>query len=587
MNELTRGDLNFVWAYAFADTLASKGVTDAVISPGSRSTPLTLAFAHHDRFTCHSIVDERSAGFFALGIGKATKKPAVLICTSGTAGTNYFPAITEAFQSHTPLIIATADRPPHLQNSGSNQTINQRELYGDKVKHYHGFKLPEKQHIRNLRCAAAESYRISIGPSPGPVHCNFPFDKPLEPAPVSSIKALLELYEKQFREHIDISEHDTRLQQSDPEYLLETIRTARSGVIMAGPANYDHDLIQVILLLNEITGYPVLADGLSQLRHLDTDSGGFLHFSSDYFRTESIRRSVEPECIIRFGGLPTSNCLNQFLDNHRKTPHILIDNKPVITDIHHSVSRFVQVDYPQLCQELKGISSTDTLQKSNLSKLHIIEERSTEILRESLGSVEVISEPSLYTSLHQLLPAKTNIFLSNSFPVRDYDNFALPSHKDHPLYFNRGASGIDGIVSTALGISTASERPTLLVTGDLAMYHDMNSLTYVRHCQKPFVILLIDNNGGGIFEMLPVSGYGEVYERYVRTPLSLNFEEIIRGFGISYSNPRTMDEYRNSLRKSFESDHAHVIHVRTDAGASMQIRESIWKKIQEAAEESI
>jgi 2-succinyl-5-enolpyruvyl-6-hydroxy-3-cyclohexene-1-carboxylate synthase len=328
-----------------------------------------------------------------------------------------------------------------------------------------------------------------------------------------------------------------------------------------------------------------VADGLSQLRQTDSNSANMLHFSSDYFRAESVRRSVHPECIIRFGGLPTSNGLNHFLDDHRNVPHILIDDRPVITDISHSVSRFIQMEYSQIIQLLKSIYSSDTSHNVDYSNIQNIEKNASEIIDESLGSAKVISEPSLYYTLHELIPDKANIFLSNSSPVREYDSFAKPSQRDHHLYFNRGASGIDGIVSTAMGISTVSERPTLLVIGDLAMYHDLNSLTYLRNRKKPFVILLIDNDGGGIFEMLPVSGYGDVYKRYVRTPLSLDFEQIITGFGISYSNPYTMSEYRDVLRKAFEKSETHVIHVRTNALKSMELRESIWQKIREAAEE--
>ena len=575
------GELNFRWAYIFADMLASLGVRDVCISPGSRSTPLTLAFSHHPGFHQYSQIDERSAAFFALGLSKSSGKPTVLICTSGTAAANYFPAIIEAAYSNIPLIVCTADRPPELHGTGVNQTIDQQELYGNKVRWFQDVGLPDHSRtaMHHIAFAGSRAFAEAMNVPGGPVHINFPFRKPLEP---ESPEQLAELG-KDTSGNSEDEWSPLKLPGITPdelEYVREVLQGHPRGVIFAGPDQYTDEFYGLCVQLAEKTGYPIIADGLSGFRFRSDLDDPVSHFASTFLLQESIRDSLSPDVIVRFGRLATNNVLNTYMESNPESIQLVINPEgfhyghPRLID-HLVVSR--PEDFCRSLLEALPEIDTESTESSWSSRYLRIEHVTRDFLQETLDNpADQLTEPEVFQRVFIALPAGSRVFLSNSMPVRDVEHFAFPNNQMHTLFFNRGASGIDGIISTAAGVAAHSESPSWLITGDLAFLHDLNGLLLLKNHRIPLTIILIDNNGGGIFEMLPVSAFGESYRQFIATPHNLDFQGFVETFGGKYFHPKTGDELTKTLDSISGTDFS-VIHLRTDRRESMSHRQSLWE----------
>ncbi|MCF7803552.1 MAG: 2-succinyl-5-enolpyruvyl-6-hydroxy-3-cyclohexene-1-carboxylic-acid synthase [Candidatus Marinimicrobia bacterium] len=572
--------LNLRWADTFVNSLSRYGIRNVCITPGSRSTPLTLAFTRHPDFTAYSHIDERSGAFFALGLSKSSGLPTVLVCTSGTAGANFYPAIIEAAASETPLIVCTADRPPELHGTGANQTIDQRHLYGRHVRWFHNVGLPSDvdAEFEKLRDATITAVEAAMSSQQGPVHLNFPFRKPLEPESLRDLPVL-----ESVEESAEIPRDNPRpLSDDDISYIAEAIDRSQHGLILAGPLSVNRSARESILKIAELLSYPILADGLSGFRFGYETSQLLIHHASDILRSKDLPKAFFPDLILRFGRMPTSNTLNTFLSNHKKAEQILFNQTGRIDDATHSVNRIIPCNIGELYKNISaGFSSDISKTQATLLKYYFSAEKQIKhLVEENSWPDDAPSEPGIFPALIPLIPAGSQLMLSNSLPVRDLDWFAPSSEKDINVYFNRGVSGIDGIISTAFGIAAQDGKPTVLVTGDLAFHHDMNGLLAWKRYQIPLTIVLINNDGGGIFDMLPISNLDEAkYREYFQTAHGLNFRKFVEGFGGNFHSVQSRQDFRQKISQTLNSDSLDVIEVKTESKASMSHRREIWDAI--------
>ncbi len=573
---------NIIWTNIFAETLVKSGVRYACISPGSRSTPLTFAFAQNKNIKTFVNIDERSNGFFALGLAKATKTPVVLICTSGTAVAEFYPAIIEAYQNRIPLIVCTADRPPELQNRGANQTINQYNIYANHILHFENAGLPDisNDKIDYIRSLARFSFEKSINES-GPVHINFPFNKPFEPDDFTDEidEGVLNFSSENIFEPKKIS---NEIDEEKFSEIVNTISQSSKGLIIVGPNEGDEFFATNIIELSKRINAPVLADASSNLRFGKFAKENIISNFEGFIRTKKFTKENIPDFIFQFGRTVTSKGLETYLEKVQ-TKRFLINKFGDVFDPANKAEFSLAISAVEFCQKAISIFNESNFENNKiyLNKFIEAENVSNQILEDYFLNKKFPFEKFIIDELIELIPAESNLMISNSMPIRDFDYFAKKSDKLISVFQNRGASGIDGIISTALGIYTATKKITLLLTGDLAFYYDMNGLLAARNYKIPLVIILINNNGGGIFEMLPVSKYGNVFDEFFTTPHNLDFSIFVTGYGGNYFSPKTKNEFKESLERSISEKTFSVIEIKTNSKISAELRKEYWNKIQE------
>ena len=579
------GNLNFRWAHAVVHYLSRYGLQNACISPGSRNTPLTLAFVNHSEIETSSHIDERSCGFFGLGLAKRSHRPVALTCTSGTAAANFFPAIIEANASNIPLVVCTADRPPHLHGIGANQTIDQQDLYGNKVRLSLDMGLPENSSSAWNRLYKQLQQIIPHlkGEQPGPIHLNFPFGKPLEPEDPHNLPKVAEILSRADPLPAESTKKIT-CTEKEISGVTEHIRSARKGLIMAGPMVYDRKFVSRCFQLADRTGYPLLADGISQLRFGNYHAGQLCCHASSFLQSEVFTKANTPELILRFGRMPTNREPREYLTAHAGVPQILVSGDGIKHDSTRTLSRWIKSDPADFLQRLlthlnKGEDIQPDPEWSSLFKR--AEQISAEIIHGETGGHGDF-EGRIYPEVLRRIPPNTNLMVSNSMPVRDLDYYAPHVKVQIPVYFNRGVSGIDGITSTALGITRAFYEPMVLITGDLAFIHDSPGILSAAHYDLPITVVLINNSGGGIFEMLPVSQYPDRFKDYITTPHQVKFEDLTRAFRGQFTNITTWDQFEAVFQRAVLSREFHVLQFRTNARDSQHLREQIRTKVLDA-----
>ena len=533
-------NINTLWASVLVETLYRCGVNTAVVCPGSRSTPLTIAFANHPEIVAIPILDERSAAFFALGRAKKTGLPTVLVCTSGTAGANFYPAAIEATQSGVPSIILTADRPPELRNCHAGQTIDQIKLYGNYPNWQCELALPEANlaMLRYLRQNTIQAWQQSLFPTPGVVHLNVPLREPLAPIeqPLLDLEEFLE--ENFFDLILDTaSNHRTTLPWSSWQ--------GKSGIIIAGLAQPQdpQSYCQAIALLSQQLSFPVLAEALSPLRnyanhnpYLISTYDLILRQSPVHLRKTKVpagdrwsRSELIPEVVIQIGELPTSKQLRAWLAEV-EVPRWIIDARVDNLDPLHTRTVRLHTSVEQISYELR--SSFDPARRSPYCQRWCeLEAKTRSYLDSTLASLDRMYEGKAAWLLSQCLPSNTPIFLANSMSIRNAEYFWQPNNRGIVPYFSRGANGIDGTLSTALGI--AYQGRGVLLTGDLALLHDTNGFLLHQKFEGHLTIIVINNNGGGIFEMLPIAE-SSWFEDYFATPQAVDLAQLCAAYSIEH-----------------------------------------------------
>lgn len=570
IESLTRYVANFV------DALAHSGLEHVVISPGSRSTPLAMMFCEHASIQEWIVVDERSAAYFALGIAKRTKKPVALLCTSGTAAANYYPAIIEAHYNRVPLIILTADRPHELRDVGAPQAIDQIKMYGDHVKWFQEMPLPEMngEMLQYVRTVANRAIQISNNDHPGPVQLNFPFREPL--IPDFSLENIWG--EKVDIEPFEVAEGKRQLSKEKREELYTQLKNATKGLIVCGPQENPY-LAGAIARLSEAWEIPVLADPLSQLRGGKHSKAYIIENYDAMFRSEEIRKRLKPDFILRFGAMPISKAYSFYAQEHADSLHFVVDSSFSYRQPTKQRTLFLYDDPILLIEEWLKISADKQIDRNWFNEWKIYNEYTAKLIQQT--KTNPLTEGEAVRTLVEVLPDSSILYVGNSMAVRDLDTFFLRTDKQIHLLANRGASGIEGLISSALGASISTERNVTLILGDLSFYHDLNGLHIAKHYDIDLTILLINNNGGGIFSFLPQAKEKKHFEKLFGTPLDLDFQPIVKAYGGTYKRVREADELRQALKKSYETKGLSVVEVRTDRQENKKWHHELWHNIKQ------
>jgi 2-succinyl-5-enolpyruvyl-6-hydroxy-3-cyclohexene-1-carboxylate synthase len=583
---------NTLWAQVFVDELVRAGLQVVCIAPGSRSTPLALAFAEHPGIAVYSLLDERSAAFFALGMALAGQKPVALVCTSGTATANFHPAIIEACYAQIPLLVLTTDRPHELRHSGANQTIDQVKMYGDHVRWFVEVAPPEANPspltLRSLRTLAGRAMATAAGIPAGPVHLNFPFRKPLEPTPVPGDGLDQPLHEAgvlafqgrdEHRPFTAISRGLCVPSSEQLKLLVEAIRQAKRGLIICGPRCPGDNFPEAISQLARVAGYPILADALSGVRfgpHLPKAQGLILGGYETFLQRDIVAGWEPPDLILRFGGMPISQALADYLAGASSCRQVAIHESGTWQDDTHTLSDFIWADPETICRFGIEQLATDSLSSREPQWAAIFRQAETQAQRafEAIRA-ERFFEGAILAEVVKQIPAESLLYVASSLPVRHLDQFVSPRPTSLRVLANRGASGIDGTIASALGAAAAADRPLVLVIGDLAFYHDMNSLLALQRCKVKATIVLINNNGGGIFHRLPIAKFEPPFTELFVTPHGLNFEPVVRMFGADYVAARTQADLRPALQGALAAKTSQVIEVFSDSVLHEQTRREI------------
>ncbi len=554
-----------VYATTFVDELVRSGLKHVCLVPGSRHTPLVLAFARHgETINIYSHLDERSASFFALGLALATDEPVALVCTSGTAGANFFPAIIEAHQSRVPLIVLTADRPHELRQSGANQTIDQVKMFGDFVLWFCDAPLPEENPpavaLRNLRTLAARTYAKANGIRKGVVHINMPFRKPLEPTEsnqlVESSNSQSSESNKIFRVRTMPFIHD------DMTWIRQIVRENEKGVIVCGGGFSPAEGFGIYPHSNAI-GYPVFAETYSHVRHPNKALGAY-DFYTDF--------ATKPDVIIRFGNVPLSKQLNEFIVSSDAKYIFHFDSSGVWSDDSHLVTHEIPLPPSTIMSMFANYERSHSILSTQYSAL---ENTTWQVIDHEIETGEYFDGAVVYDVV-DLIPGGSTLFAGNSLPVRHLDQFGKPTNKRIFAYANRGASGIDGNISTALGAGAGRpDKPLVAIIGDITFYHDMNGLLAVHRCGVPITIVLLNNDGGGIFHRLPIREHDPMFTDYFITAHGLDYSHAAKLYGLDYVRADTRDAFRQAFTESVTNCNATIIEVRTDAQADLKRRNEI------------
>jgi len=584
---------NALWADALVAELEAAGVEAVCVAPGSRSTPLTVALADSD-LDVFSHLDERSAAFFALGRAKRTGTPTPLVCTSGTAAANFHPAVIEANQARVPMVVLTADRPPELRDSGANQTVDQQKLYGDAVRWYRELPEPEAddRKLRSLRTTAARAVAESTGTSPGPVHLNVPFRKPLEPTEVpgdvpagfaDDHPAAAGGRDGPF---VRTAGGRPELDDSDLRRVRDAVADADRGLLAVGPADAPTPDRAALADLADATGFPVLADPLSGHRFGHGAPGGaggeggpLIAGGYDGYLDAVAESWPDPEVVVRFGASPTSKVLREYLAD-TGARQFLVDPAGEWREATFAATDLLAADPTRLAERLASGLDTGAAGEANRAW----RDRFAAAEREHWDAVadareERLFEGGILSAVAADAPAPATVLVSNSMPVRDLDRFGEPRAADLTVLGNRGASGIDGIASTGLGAGSATDDPLVVVTGDLAYYHDMNGLLAIRRCGVDATIVEINNDGGGIFHMLPIESFDPPFTEQFKTPHGLDFEPTGDLYGLEFERVGDLDSFRSAFADSVGSDGTQVIEVVTDAEESHRFREELTERV--------
>lgn len=559
--ERARADTAATFAATLVDEWVGLGLSDVVICPGSRSTPMALAFHGDERVRTHVHIDERSAAFMALGTALATRRPVAVLSTSGTAAVEFHPAVVEADLSNVPLLVLTADRPPELRGVGAPQTIEQRNLYGTAPRWFRDADVPRSADRDNWRGLAREAWENAMGERPGPIHLNLPFREPLIgtpgplPSPTRSEQPTL------LDDPYDPLETGSRGGLPEHEVVrLSQLMAGRRGVIVTGGrAAKDRNDAAAVHLLAEHLGWPVLADGPSGCR---IEVLGCVTTFDSLLRSEEFAVSHRPEVVLRIGGLLTSKVLNRWIAESGAV-RIGFDQNGPLADPDRVFDRQFVVSTARACDQLRHASPP---QRDSSWRRSWVEAESiaSNTIDRVLSKHSEATEPAAIVDLFALLNDGGTVVLSSSMPVRDAEWFA-PGRNGVRVVSNRGASGIDGVTSTAVGVAL-SGAPTALLIGDLAFLHDSNALIGLGERDVNLLIVVFDNDGGGIFSMLPVRDQVDpgTFETLFGTPHGMDLVKLAEAHGISAERVSSRTGAQAAMVGALSRGGPRVVVVGTD-----------------------
>jgi 2-succinyl-5-enolpyruvyl-6-hydroxy-3-cyclohexene-1-carboxylate synthase len=580
---------------AFVDELARCGMRAACTAPGSRSTPLVISLVRDGRLRCYSHLDERVAGFFALGLTKASGLPVAVACTSGTAAAELFPAVHEAREARVPLLVLTADRPPELRDVGAGQTIDQVKLYGDAAKRFFEVDTSKAtpERLRFIRALACRAWWTAASGRPGPVHLNFPLREPLvldEPLPEDHSAR------GGSRPWITRPQVDTRQSEAVLEALDAELGERRNGVVVAGRDERHPELPAAIVRFAERTGYPLLADPLSGARR---GRAAVAHYDA-LLRDEGFAAAHAPDLVLRVGDLPTSKPLREWLARYPDGLQVRLDPEEAWQDPDGVVGTVLTGDPaatldalgqgrgPTHGARLGGVPLTffsgggvpEPLEAPWMESWRTADRAAAAAIAGVLA--DGLSEPRVAAELGVRLPAEVTCFVASSMPVRDVETF-WPVREDPPRALsNRGANGIDGTVAAAFGAAAAGAGPVVLLIGDVALAYDVGALVSASRLDLALTIVLLNNDGGGIFHFLPVAGEGAAFVEHVATPHGLDFAKAAALYGCGHELVAEPAALRAAVDRSLTAEGTTIIEVRTNREANVALHRDVWEAVKAA-----
>ena len=575
---------NTALASAFAEELARGGLRHAVLSPGSRSTPLAVALWRQPEIDVTVIVDERSAAFFALGAAQATRAPVAMLCTSGTAAANFHPAICEADESAIPLIALTADRPPELRGIGAGQTIDQIKLYGSSVRWFCEVGTHEADdegllHYRSVACRALAAARGAV--RPGPVHLNLPWREPLAPILVEGAVTATDPLALEGRDTRPFTAV-TPVDMEPTEFLLDEVAKhiggARSGAIVAG-RQLDPELREPLAHLARAAGFPILAEPTSQLRCGPHDRSHVVATYDLLLRDERFAAAVRPDLVLRFGEMPTSKPLRTWLVESG-ADQIVVDPHGGWNEPARRAAAILRADPAELAAG--WAARLGDAERGSPTAWLDAERVARETIEAELEDRDSLNEPGLHLTLGRAHRDGDLVYTASSMPIRDQEAFLPASEADVLFLCNRGANGIDGLISSGIGAAHATGRPTTIVTGDLGLLHDIGGLAALRNIATPVHIVVIDNDGGGIFHFLPQEQAlpGDEFEALLGTPRGIDIAKAAALFDLPHRRLDDLADLPNALATG-----TGLIEVKTNRQANVDMHRQLTQRVQAALSE--
>ena len=604
--------MNQIWADLLVEELVRAGVGLFCLAPGSRSAPLALAVAGHPRAECVMHYDERGTAFCALGYGRAARRPAAWITTSGTAVANGMPAVVEASMDGVPMLLVTADRPPELRAAGANQTIDQVKIFGNYVRWQFDLPVPDPAIDPAVVLTTADQavYRARRIPA-GPVHLNVMYREPLVSNPDRSryadylsglqtwqdsespytrygtVTDISETPESGYETAADISKTPITSFLDAPRFesLMHHLRRAKRGLVVAGRLHTRTQADAVRRLANKL-GWPLLPDVCSQLRFSGASSadwhtdgiaeGGVMASRYDLaLASEAFRASHAPDAVLYFGGAAVSKRLNAWLADVRPALFAVVRESPDRMDPGHCVTEYIETGIAPFCRSVMDYLKTGPGagegigNKGWMASWAAASDAVARTVDEHMP--DDLSEPAVARLVSQHTPDQATLVLASSMPIRDMDMFGDTAGRAPFVAANRGASGIDGAIATAVGLAYGRRTPVILVVGDLGLLHDLNSLALAASAPEPVVIVAINNHGGGIFSFLPVARCGEAFEPMFGTPHPYCFEQAARMFGLGYDHVHDMDTLSEAYARTLSSGESRIIEVTTDRTENLQL----------------
>jgi 2-succinyl-5-enolpyruvyl-6-hydroxy-3-cyclohexene-1-carboxylate synthase len=534
----------FAPVQALVDELARCGMRHAVTSPGSRNAPIALSLAADERIDAVSAIDERAAGFMALGMAKASGLPVAVTCTSGTAAANLLPAVVEAHEAHLPLIVLTADRPPELRDVGAGQAIDQIELFGSAAKWFVevGNGEPGREWAIHMRALACRAWWTAGGGRPGPVHLNLPLRDPLAPVP-EDLDAAQWQGRDDGRPWVALREHSSAPDADDVQVLAERIATTARGAIVCGGGG-DEETAEAVAQLARESGWPILAEPTSGLRCGTHDRSHVVAHYDVTLRDAAFAECQRPDLVLRIGAMPTSKPLRSWLAT---TVQVAIDPHAAWNEPTRTAEALLHADPVKTCAALAAAIEA---RGSSSDPAWLAGWRSAdETVAAAFAAAPERFEAKAYAGIEDALPDDALIWLSSSMPIRYAESFFPSSPKPIRLLANRGANGIDGVVASAAGAAHASGRPTFVLIGEVALLHDVGGLLAARRAGIDLTIVCVDNGGGGIFDFLPVAEHAATaaYERHVATPTGIDLAALAALARMAHRSATTPAELASAL----------------------------------------
>ncbi|MEA2421149.1 MAG: 2-succinyl-5-enolpyruvyl-6-hydroxy-3-cyclohexene-carboxylate synthase [Thermoleophilaceae bacterium] len=556
---------------ALTDELARCGMTHAVTSPGSRNAPLVLTLAADPRIHAISMIDERSAGFVALGVAKSTGRPVAVTCTSGSAAANLLPAVVEAHEARVPLVVLTADRPPELRDTGAGQAIDQVKLYGSFAKWFVevGNFAPGRETAVHFRALACRAWHTARGGRPGVVHLNLGLREPLAPIP----------------EELDPADWEGRpdggpwvqLHAASPAPSRDLVagmasrsRDVRSGAIVCGSAG--EGVAEEVAALAAATGWPVLADPLSGLRCGPHDRSHVISHYDVLLRSSAWAAAHRPDLILRIGDTPTSKPLRAWL---AESAQLVVDPHAVWHEPTRVAETIVQAAPGPLCAALAGALAGAEPDQDWLASWR----RADELVPAALAATPDTFEPRAWAAAAEAAPEGSTLWVASSMPVRDVETFVPSTGKRLRFLSNRGANGIDGTASSALGAALAGTERVILLTGELALLHDLGGLVAARRAGAELTIVCANNGGGGIFDFLPLAGAADpaLYAEHILTPAGVELEQVAALAGLEHRLATTAAAVAGATAAG-----PGLIEIRTDRAESVRLHRDLFARVAEA-----